>query len=307
MNAINMRGLVVVLVAGLATGAASAMDAASVDAHRAEKQERQEQRQVHQTQQAPQNRGQGNHYANNPPPPAPGGQHPPANRGNGEHLVVGPPRGPQGPNYHGPGANIVPPPRYVNQPGHGYPPGNNHGPGNGYPPGYNHGPGYGRPPYYVPSLPAGYHRHYWNGYPYYYGGGHWYRPYGSSYIVVGAPYGLFVSSLPYYSSFWYGSTRYYYSDGAYYNYDPVRSGYVVTPSPYGDENKDEVAAADDMYIYPAQGQSDQQQADDKYACHRWAVDQTQYDPTSSEFDAQRRADYVRAMTACLTGRGYTVR
>ena len=126
--------------------------------------------------------------------------------------------------------------------------------------------------------------------------------------MVGAPYGLFVSSLPYYSSFWFGSTRYYYSDGVYYNYEPTRAGYVVSPSPYGDERKDEVAATvEDMYIYPAQGQSLQQQADDKYQCHRWAVDQTQYDPTSADFDAPRRADYVRTMTACLTGRGYTVR
>jgi hypothetical protein len=162
----------------------------------------------------------------------------------------------------------------------------------------------------VPSLPVGYHRHYWNGNPYYYGGGHWYRPYGSSYVVVGAPYGMFVPSLPYYSSFWFGSSRYYYSDGVYYNYAPARSGYVVTQSPYDheDEQSDEVAAPDDeMYIYPAQGQSEQQQADDKYECHLWAVSQTQYDPTSSAFDAQRRPEYDRAMSACLTGRGYTVR
>jgi hypothetical protein len=54
-----------------------------------------------------------------------------------------------------------------------------------------------------------------------------------------------------------------------------------SPFPYGDESSSEAASVDDMYIYPAQGQSEQQQADDKYQCHRWAVDQTQYDPTSS--------------------------
>ena len=199
--------------------------------------------------------GHENHYANNPrqAPPnqdaaassvhgvaaaaawhAPGCvQHAPGynGNGNGNHYVIGPPRGPQSPNYHGPGSNIVPPPRYANQPGHGYPPGYNHSSRLWLPPGYGH------PPYSCRTLPVGYHRHYWNGNPYYYDGGHWYRPYGSSYVVVGAPYGLFVSTLPYYSSFWYGSTRYYYSDGVYYNYDPTRSGYVVAHSPYGDEQQ----------------------------------------------------------------------
>jgi len=64
---------------------------------------------------------------------------------------------------------------------------------------------------------------------------------------------------------------------------------------------------EDLYIYPAQGQSEQQQADDRYECHRWAVDETGYDPTESDYDADRRVEHLRAMTACLTGRGYSVR
>ncbi len=310
MNAMKIRtGLVCLLVAGLA-GPVLAMDGAAVEKNREEKQQRQEQRQEHQAQQnhqAPPNQtGGGPPGSGAPGAVPPGVQHTPGSSNNGSrnNYVIGPPRGPQSPNYHGPGSNIVPP-RYATQPNHGYPPGSNHSPGNNHGPGY--GPGYSHPPHYVNTLPVGYHRHYWNGNPYYYGGGHWYRPYGSTYVVVGAPYGLFVGSLPYYSSFWYGSTRYYYSDGAYYNYDAARSGYVVAASPYGDESSGQAASVDDMYIYPAQGQSEQQQADDKYQCHRWAVDQTGYDPTSSEFDAQRREDYVRAMTACLTGRGYSVR
>ncbi|MEO8306509.1 MAG: hypothetical protein ABI616_00530 [Pseudomonadota bacterium] len=289
MNAIKIRTtLFCLLVAGLATSVASAMDGAAVEKHREEKQERQAQ---HQQRQAPQAKPQGQ-----PPQASSGAQHAPGNSGNGNHLVIGPPRGPQSPNYHGPGSNIVPPPRYANQPGHG-------SQGHGYPPGYYH------PPHYVPALPVGYHSHYWNGNPYYYGGGHWYRPYGSSFVVVGAPYGLFVSSLPYYSSFWYGNARYFYSDGVYYNYAPAQNGYVVAPSPYANENEHQegaTPAVDNMYVYPAQGQSEQQQADDKYQCHRWAVDQSGYDPTTADFDAQRRADYDRAITACLTGRGYTV-
>jgi len=68
-----------------------------------------------------------------------------------------------------------------------------------------------------------------------------------------------------------------------------------------------------MFIYPRQGQSEQVQADDRYACHLWAVDQTGFDPTQppgSSPESQKtdkRADYQRAMSACLDGRGYTVK
>src|SRR5512139_1836495 len=167
-----------------------------------------------------------------------------------------------------------------------------------------------RPPRYVSNLPGGYRQYTWNGRPYYNYGGSWYRPYGSRYVIVGAPYGLFVDYLPgYYSSFWFGGTRYYYADDTYYVYEPARRGYVVTRSPYGDDQDEDYPADrdEDLFVYPAKGQSEQQQADDRYECHRWAADQTRYDPVDSDYDAGRRADYLRAMTACLTGRGYSVK
>ena len=111
-----------------------------------------------------------------------------------------------------------------------------------------------------------------------------------------------------YTSIWYGGTRYFYSDYNYYMYEPARRGYVVVESPYGDDEEYVDSRLDqDLYIYPARGQSEQQQADDRYECHRWAVDQSDYDPIDDEYDADLREDYLRAMTACLTGRGYTVR
>jgi hypothetical protein len=168
-----------------------------------------------------------------------------------------------------------------------------------------------RPPRYVSNLPGGYRQYHWNGRPYYNHGGHWYRPYGNRYVVVGAPYGLFVNYLPgFYSTFWFGNTRYYYADDTYYLYEPTRRGYVVTRSPYDDDQDDEEYAQEldeDLFVYPAKGQSEQQQADDRYECHRWAADQTSYDPVDADYDADQRADYLRAMTACLTGRGYSVR
>jgi uncharacterized protein YcfJ len=39
------------------------------------------------------------------------------------------------------------------------------------------------------------------------------------------------------------------------------------------------AVAQDMYVYPAKGQSEQQLSNDRYECHRWAVAETGFDPT----------------------------
>jgi hypothetical protein len=167
-----------------------------------------------------------------------------------------------------------------------------------------------RPGRVVQYLPSGYRDYAWNNTRYYYHSGAWYQPYGTTYISVGIPFGLFVGTLPgAYTSFWHGSTRYYYSDYHYYQYEPVRRGYVVVRSPYGDDDQEYVDSRldQDLYIYPAEGQSEQQQADDRYDCHRWAVDETGYDPIDHEYDAVLRDDYRRAITACLTGRGYTVR
>ncbi|MET0281632.1 MAG: hypothetical protein ABW278_11015, partial [Steroidobacteraceae bacterium] len=127
---------------------------------------------------------------------------------------------------------------------------------------------------------------------------------------IGVPYGLFVTTLPgAYSSFWYGGSRYFYADDTYYTYDPVRRGYVVSRSPYGDDEEEssDTNYGDELFIYPAKGQSEQQQADDRYECHRWAVGETHYDPIESTYDAKEREGYQRAVTACLTGRGYTVK
>ena len=160
----------------------------------------------------------------------------------------------------------------------------------------------------IHHLPAGYRDYAWNGTRYYYHDGFWYRPYGSSYVSVTVPHGFFVTTLPgSYTSVWVGGTRYYYSDDHYYTYEPVRRGYVVVPSPYDDEDAEDTRLDQDLYVYPAEGQSEQQQADDRYECHRWAVDETGYDPIDDEYDANLRQDYLRALTACLTGRGYTVR
>src|SRR5215831_21128111 len=37
--------------------------------------------------------------------------------------------------------------------------------------------------------------------------------------------------------------------------------------------------AQDIYVYPAKGQSQEQQDRDRYECHSWAVQQTGFDPS----------------------------
>ena len=44
-----------------------------------------------------------------------------------------------------------------------------------------------------------------------------------------------------------------------------------------------------MYVYPAKGQSKEQQSKDEYSCHQWAVQQTGFDPTKSQQAAQTQS------------------
>jgi hypothetical protein len=71
--------------------------------------------------------------------------------------------------------------------------------------------------------------------------------------------------------------------------------------------------ASDFYVYPRNGQTQEQQSADRYECHSWAKGQTGFDPTqpapggpSGDSGAQR-AQYQRAITACLEARGYSVK
>jgi hypothetical protein len=153
------------------------------------------------------------------------------------------------------------------------------------------------------------HRH-----RYYYGGGIWYGPSGIGWSVIAPPLGVFVSLLPpYYTTVWFGGIPYYYANDAYYLYRERERVYEVVEPPYGAQASTVSPAAEDIYVYPREGQSQAQTDADRYECHRWAVDETGFDPTRTDggvgADQARaaRAEYQRAMTACLEGRGYSVR
>jgi hypothetical protein len=157
---------------------------------------------------------------------------------------------------------------------------------------------------------------------FFYSGGIWYAPYGPRFVVVGAPLGVFVPVLPpFYTTVWFGGVPYYYANDTYYMWNPAQSGYVTVDPPGAEQTASTdppqppppQPPGDDLYVYPQQGQSDQQQANDKYECHKWSASQSGFDPTQQaggvppDQVAARRADYQRAMQACMQGRGYSAR
>lgn len=181
-------------------------------------------------------------------------------------------------------------------------------------PSYNTRPSRPSPDRVVTRLPPGYRPYYWSGSPYYQYDGYWYRPYGSSFVLSAPPYGLYVSTLPpFYSTVFIGGSRYYLADDTYYSYDLGRRSYVVVQPPSGTRSATAAEPAvepqrdAELYVYPQKGQSEQQQADDRYECHRWAVGQTQYNPVDAVYNPDKRGQYDRALTACLTGKSYSVK
>ena len=175
---------------------------------------------------------------------------------------------------------------------------------------YSHG---GRPYY-------SYYSHgRWGHYPYYYRG---HRGWGWGHYY-GWPWFSVIPFLPlYYETIWVGDLPYYYANGIYYA--PTEGGYMIVDPPqdavdYAPSSPDVMSKTpssmpsappeEKLFIYPRNGQTDKQQADDRYKCHRWAVDQTDYDPTmvTGTPSVRKRADYQRALAACLDAHGYTVR
>jgi hypothetical protein len=183
---------------------------------------------------------------------------------------------------------------------------------------YNHGR------YYPPNgavfnaLPSGYRPYYRGRDRFYFSGGIWYSPRGPGFVVIQPPPGLVISVLPpYYSTVWFGGNPYYYADNVYYTWQPEQNGYVIVDPPANSDQpstapENAASPADDLIIYPKNGQSKDQQAADQFECHGWAKNQTGFDPTQPGGGVQSgdidriRSNYNRAMSACLQGRGYQV-
>jgi len=151
----------------------------------------------------------------------------------------------------------------------------------------------------------------------YWHGGFWPRAF------YGAGFAWFLPVLPLaYATYWWGGVPYYYANDAYYTYDPSYEGYVATdPPPVSDSGDSSGSAqapngaqplaqqpndptqqggAGQIFMYPKNGQSVEQQSQDKAECQQWAAQQAGQ-------VAQNSSDYQRAMVACVEGRGYSAR
>jgi len=124
--------------------------------------------------------------------------------------------------------------------------------------------------------------------------------------------GLYFATLPlYYSTVWWDGIPYYYADNTYYVWNGTVNQYETVSPPRGLQSQAGAQApgGSELIAYPKNGQSEEQQGNDKFECHRWAAGQTGFDPTQAGGGAApgNRADYLRAQAACLEGRGYSVK
>jgi hypothetical protein len=136
-----------------------------------------------------------------------------------------------------------------------------------------------------------------------YRGGHGYGGWWVPWAIIG---GAAIASHYYYAPYY----PYYYAPAPVI----VREAPAVYSQPSQPAPPVPSSVHERVFIYPREGQSQEQQAKDRYECHSWAVSQTGYDPTQQSAGeltgAQRnqiRTDYQRAQGACLDGRGYTMR
>lgn len=131
--------------------------------------------------------------------------------------------------------------------------------------------------------------------------------------------GVVIPVLPLgYRSLWVGGEPYYEADDVYYRRVP--GGYRVVAPPEGEHRTDDGATAssgspistfvsptDELVIAPERGQSATQRAFDRLDCERAAIARTGYEPTAPGAGAVKKAEYVREVSGCLTGKGYSVK
>jgi hypothetical protein len=129
-------------------------------------------------------------------------------------------------------------------------------------------------------------------------------------------YGLFFDALPlYYSTYWWGGSPYYYANDNFYQWNGSVGQYETVRPPQNLASQVATTQALEnvsLFAYPKNGQTGAQQATDRIECQRWATGQTGIDssPAGSTVpvaaSSTRRQDYLRAESACLEGRGYSV-
>src|SRR5689334_7106846 len=125
-----------------------------------------------------------------------------------------------------------------------------------------HGPHYWPRGHVVGVLPRASIAVHFGGSPFYFHQGIWYRPYGPRFVVAAPPFGAVVPVLPpYYTTLWVHGVPYYYANDVYYTWRNDARGYVVTNLPSDAEvSKTAAPRNDDVFSYPKNGQSEEQQS-----------------------------------------------
>lgn len=131
-------------------------------------------------------------------------------------------------------------------------------------------------------------------------------------------HGYFFESLPPYCAvlYWEG-TGFYYADGIYYEWNGTAGGYqeVQPPAALAQQVDNQQAVETDLFVFPVEGQTNEQLEADRAECDRWAVTQAGFDPRTTrppnhaaDADglAAQRDRYARADRLCLEARRYTV-
>jgi len=148
------------------------------------------------------------------------------------------------------------------------------------------------------------------GIPYFYFSGVFYKHFGSSYIVVSAPIGARITALPTgFIGFNIGQSTYYTINDNYYVWDDFRDCYFVVDEPVGATTAIRNITRDRLTIEPLARQNAKQQAKDRYACHRWAVSESNVDPTDEDqkINSEENIRYKSALSACMQDRNYSVK
>jgi len=157
------------------------------------------------------------------------------------------------------------------------------------------------------SLPRGYRRLIVGTIPFFYRGGVFLRHLNNEYVVVQAPIGVVVQSLPNnYSIIFIQGKKYYVTDDDTH-YIKVKDGYQVTSVPeiYHDDGM-EAIEPEVIEVPSANPQDKKTPGIDRYECHRWGVSQSNYDPTLEDIqeNKKKKQSYRLAVNACLKKRGY---
>jgi len=177
-----------------------------------------------------------------------------------------------------------------------------------------YGPGYA---WFLAALPLAYATYWYSGIPYYYANNVYYTwsPDYSGYVATDPPpvadasgAGPTAAASPADGQY-PGGTQY--QGDAQYQGDPNASGAPAgaapasTPLPppqagAGAPLNQPIAQAEAprIFMYPKNGQNDEQQRTDKLDCEKWASDQVGLGTNGP--------DYQRALGACIQGRGYSI-